>query len=141
MSSLYRLFLVRQQRKSTTLSSLTGVLLARCRRWGKNPHFRGPCDRLSHRAKIGDFFPKSETCQRHHRKMVSLFNARTSQNKEKRRSRKLKSTAYHSSFIARRTFCLRRESLWPGDPGGPLGGAPRGGYYIDDPDPFWTPIL
>ena len=39
------------------LARLTGVLLARCRQLGKNPNFRGPCDRLSHRAKNRRFFP------------------------------------------------------------------------------------
>ena len=24
---------------------------------------------------------------------------------------------------------------------GPQEGVPRGGYYIDDPDPFWTPVF
>ena len=114
-------------------------------RMGKNPIFRAPCDRLSHGPQNWDFFPMSVTCQNFPRKMDPGIVEE--QDFSVPRCKKLIIKSINSTLGILRTICLRRESLWPGDPGGPLGpGPPRGppqggGYYIDDPDPFWAPVF
>ena len=72
--------------------------------------------------------------------MVSCFSNNKAADEENK-------TTLHIYGFSLQNYCLRRESLWPGDPGGPLGpGPPRGppqggGYYIDAPDPFWAPVF
>ena len=64
--SFLRLFCWKKPFSVLSVPPYGGVSCARPR-MGKNPIFRGPCDRLSHGAQNREIFPISVECQKHHR--------------------------------------------------------------------------
>ena len=100
----------------------TGVLLARCRQLGKNPNFRGPCDRLSHRAKNRDFFPMAEERHSSPREkgeyLLLHLSQQTSRDRCRRRYSRTLTLGTNRTIVSDGNLCgpENREGPQPRDP-------------------------